>query len=1016
MPTISQLPPLSTLTNLNNVYLPVEDTTGGVNVTKSAILGFLTVGYTGSVGSLGYTGSTGAGYTGSASTAAGYAGSLGYTGSAGAGYTGSASTASGYAGSQGYYGSVGYTGSASTASGYAGSLGYYGSMGYTGSASTASGYAGSIGYVGSSGIGYTGSASTATGYVGSAGVGTSVVVTNTSTGTLSYVLFASTSSGTGLVNANSPYLTYNPITGSLSTPLHVITSTATSTSTTTGALIVTGGIGVGGSLFLGGGLSFETANFLTATGTNQGTALQLIADTNVITTATTSGLGVVLPSGVGRELTVINRSTNSILVYPPVGASIDGAAINSATTVPPNGWLTVDCITTSNYYAIDPVLIGGTGILITQSNNGTLTITATGTTGTTSTFLINNTTTSTSTNSGALIVNGGVGIGGSLNVNSASSFTGALSVGGALNVQGTLNPVNINASGYLIATRTAVTGATLSGVGSGIYQPASGQLGFYTLGVAAGYFDSTQNLFLTSTTTSTSTQSGALVVSGGVGIKGSTNIGGNIITQGIIQSPYEIVSPMAPIHTGIGTVTTVTSIFTTTGVFPSNLTIDPTGRFIYVINQNGTISQLAINQTTGAISVITTATSSGVTTATTNAIGFTTDPTGRFLYVGTGLSEPGNSIAQFSINQTTGILTTVSNAINVGTSTGYIVAEPSGRFVYASEYNSNSIAQFAINQTTGVLTTISNAIYSNAPVEMATDATGRFLYASNGVSISQYSINQNTGVLNTLTSISLTTTATSAGITTEPTGRYLYAATGINNSIAQFAINQNTGILTTVTSSFYVSQPIVNITVDPTGRFLYGITINPSPNLNIFSINQFTGALTTVTSNLALNAASAYAPVVDATGKYVFIAQDMGISQYAINNLFAGSGRFIGPVYSNGIQIGYGYNPPVSQITTTTLIVASGPNAFYRNTFTGSITIGVPTGATDGDRVRLWLTAGATTSTSTITLSGSIKIPSSSGTTFPVSVNSGTKVKVLLEYDGILNGGQWELTALINGY
>jgi hypothetical protein len=70
------------------------------------------------------------GYTGSASTAAGYSGSLGYYGSVG--YTGSV----GYYGSTGYWGSVGYTGSTTPAAGYAGSTGYWGSVGYTGSSSS----------------------------------------------------------------------------------------------------------------------------------------------------------------------------------------------------------------------------------------------------------------------------------------------------------------------------------------------------------------------------------------------------------------------------------------------------------------------------------------------------------------------------------------------------------------------------------------------------------------------------------------------------------------------------------------------------------------------------------------------------------------------------------------------------------------------------------------------------------------------------------------------------------------
>jgi hypothetical protein len=87
------------------------------------------------------------GYTGSASTAAGYTGStggLGYTGSVGAGFTGSVGV--GFTGS---VGGLGYTGSASTAAGYtgsAGSAGFVGSAGNSGSVSDGGSNSYAVGY------------------------------------------------------------------------------------------------------------------------------------------------------------------------------------------------------------------------------------------------------------------------------------------------------------------------------------------------------------------------------------------------------------------------------------------------------------------------------------------------------------------------------------------------------------------------------------------------------------------------------------------------------------------------------------------------------------------------------------------------------------------------------------------------------------------------------------------------------------------------------------------------------
>ena len=111
------------------------------------------VGFTGSRGETGFTGSQGnAGTQGNA----GFAGSLGFAGSRG--FTGSAGFfgSTGFAGSQGFTGFTGSRGCAGTQgnTGFAGSVGFTGSQGFAGSA----GFFGSTGFVGSQGVsGFTGS-------------------------------------------------------------------------------------------------------------------------------------------------------------------------------------------------------------------------------------------------------------------------------------------------------------------------------------------------------------------------------------------------------------------------------------------------------------------------------------------------------------------------------------------------------------------------------------------------------------------------------------------------------------------------------------------------------------------------------------------------------------------------------------------------------------------------------------------------------------------------------------------
>jgi hypothetical protein len=71
-----------------------------------------------------------------------------------------------------------------------------------------------------------------------------------------------------------------------------------------------------------------TANSLTALGTTQGTALSLGADVNNVSTVT-SGTGVIAPAmNPSDDILVHNGGANALLLYPPVGASINGLGAN----------------------------------------------------------------------------------------------------------------------------------------------------------------------------------------------------------------------------------------------------------------------------------------------------------------------------------------------------------------------------------------------------------------------------------------------------------------------------------------------------------------------------------------------------------------------------------------------------------------------------------------------------------------------------------------------------------------
>ena len=115
-------------------------------------------------------------------------------------------------------------------------------------------------------------------------------------------------------------------------------------------------------------------------------------------------------------------------------------------------------------------------------------------------------------------------------------------------------------------------------------------------------------------------------------------------------------------------------------------------------------------------------------------------------------NENVNNISGFSINATTGALTSVSGSpFATGTSPIGIAVDPAGKFVYAANANSKNVSGYSINTSTGALTQVPGSPFAagSHPVAAAVDPKGLFAYVPNVAdsTVSAYTINASTGAL-----------------------------------------------------------------------------------------------------------------------------------------------------------------------------------------------------------------------------------------------------------------------------
>lgn len=139
------------------------------------------------------------------------------------------------------------------------------------------------------------------------------------------------------------------------------------------------------------------------------------------------------------------------------------------------------------------------------------------------------------------------------------------------------------------------------------------------------------------------------------------------------------------------------------GVCPSSVAVDPLGRFVYVTDNSGlnghqddNVAMYAINGTTGALTFI------GYAGTGLGPSFVAVDPTGKFAYVTNFLS---NDVSMYTINGTTGALASIGT-IAAGTGPVSVAVDPTGKFAYVANSGSNNVSMYSIDAATGALTLI----------------------------------------------------------------------------------------------------------------------------------------------------------------------------------------------------------------------------------------------------------------------------------------------------------------------
>jgi 6-phosphogluconolactonase len=296
-------------------------------------------------------------------------------------------------------------------------------------------------------------------------------------------------------------------------------------------------------------------------------------------------------------------------------------------------------------------------------------------------------------------------------------------------------------------------------------------------------------------------------------------------------------------------------------VNPSYLVIHPSGRFLYTVNEvesyygksEGALSAFAIEPRSGELLYLNQQPSRGAAPC-----HLSLDQTGRFLFV----ANYGGSLAAFPL-QADGSLAACSGyarhegtgpmrARQDGPHVHCVVPDPGNRHVLAVDLGIDRIQAYALDAEQGSLRVAAaptQAKSGSGPRQLAFHPNGKWAYVVHELQphISRYAYDAMTGGLSECASLSCLPPEYSgenfaSSILVDPRGRFLYLSNRGQDGIAHFRIDAEDGTL-----AFAGSEPTRgkfprHFELAPGGRYLVAAN-QRSDSLTVFAIDADTGRL-----------------------------------------------------------------------------------------------------------------------------------------------------------------------------
>ena len=201
---------------------------------------------------------------------------------------------------------------------------------------------------------------------------------------------------------------------------------------------------------------------------------------------------------------------------------------------------------------------------------------------------------------------------------------------------------------------------------------------------------------------------------------------------------------------------------------PGTMAIDPSGKSLYVVNNNGT--QTVSQYTIGADGALTSMSPAGVADGA-NPFGIALDPVAPYAYVA---NASGTHLTEFTRDTTSGALSPLPNNTVAEPSSAFSIAvDPAGRYVYVVSYNSSTIWQYTIGSDGSLSQTSTLSIQS--PSQILIDPSGQYAYVTANNVVAQFTLNPDGSLAAMSTpTISLTGATYANDMALSPDGHYVY--------------------------------------------------------------------------------------------------------------------------------------------------------------------------------------------------------------------------------------------------